>query len=208
VQGLVGIRYVHAFFQVSVGQPLRYGRLALHLDGVVGRLTPDVRIPAATPLEGVAGEVIVRHKAERRDDILGKILVLVVTKHQDKVGIKSLDLGPQLAEGVHQPAAVLPVRRDPLILAILFSYPFWPVVGVLECFRHPGITSQSAQEGPGLGLVWLDHSRPVCGPHTHYRSHFVPPCMEQYCIYVWNLRLAPATTLLKRLQLMSPWLQL
>ena len=80
--------------------------------------------------------------------------------------MKSLDLDPQLAEGVHQSATVLPVRRDPLILAILFSYPFWPVVGVLECFRHPGITSQGAQEGPGLGLIWLDHGRPVWTPYS------------------------------------------
>src|SRR5262249_57118676 len=122
---------------------------------------------------------------ERRDDILDKILVLVITEHQDKVRIECLDLGSHLAEGFHQPPPVLAVCRDPLIVAILSAHSLRPVLRVLQLFRYPGITGQGAQEGPGLGLVWLDHGGPVRGPHTPYLSHCSPPGVTPYFGYVW-----------------------
>src|SRR5262245_34153632 len=99
VEWLVGIRHIYTFFKVAAGQPLGYIWPALDLDGMVFRLAPDVRTPAAATFEGVAGEVIIRHDAERRDDILGEVFVLIIAEHQDKVRMECLDRGARLVEG-------------------------------------------------------------------------------------------------------------
>ncbi len=125
VQGLVGIGHVHPFLQEPAGQPPGNLGLGSHLDRVILRLTPDI---GGTSFKRVAGEVIIGQDAERRNNILGEILVLIVTEHQDEIRVELVDVVLELVKGRDQPGPMFAVGRSPFIFAVLSRTPsgqFW-----------------------------------------------------------------------------------
>ena len=152
VQGLVRVRHVDAGLEQLTGQVASGARLAAPREHLVAGLAPDVRA-LAEPLERLERERVVGEHAERRDDIVLEVLVLIVAPHQDEVGPERVDLLALGAERAEDALAVRLERRDALVVPPFGAHGLGPAGGVFQVRRNPWVTLEHARQRPRLQLV-------------------------------------------------------
>ena len=141
-------------------------------ENLVGRFVPDVGPLAAVPARhGLALELLVGHDAERRDDVLFEVLVLVVAPDQHNVWLEGIDLGPQPSEAIDQFATVNLGGCVALVVAPLGAHCVGPGLGVLLFRWDAVVVAQRPRERVVLQLVWCDKRRGVGKPDSKYLGH-------------------------------------
>src|SRR5205807_7610719 len=89
---------------------------------------------------------------EWRDNVLFKILVLVIAPDQDQVRLKGVDLLADFPKGFEYPRPVGFMRRDALVVTPLGLHGLGPVGRVFEMGRNAWIGLEHACERPGFVL--------------------------------------------------------
>jgi hypothetical protein len=128
----VGVRHVEPVVDQGVGEGARGGQVAMKDAGHVVRETP--RVGAATVVhhrERVDVNVAVGQDAERRNDFLAEVLVLVVAPHDHKVRLELVECGPASREVVTQCASVHRRGGGAAVVGPLGAHGRRPVRGVL-----------------------------------------------------------------------------
>jgi hypothetical protein len=169
MQRLVGIGDIESGFDEAADQESRGCRVSLVGKNFIWRLTPDVP-PAATILIGErsAIDLIICQHTERRDDILPKVLVLVISPDEDEVGMKRIDLGPDLPETGDQPLAMRCSRGESLVLAILRTHRLRPAAGVFHLRWHAFIPCQRSPQRERPVFIRGDEGWIVRHSNTQY----------------------------------------
>src|SRR5204862_571976 len=128
VQGFIGIGHINALLEELAGQvaPL-LGTAGVAEHGLCG-LSPRVTPPA---LEGLARDIVPGQYTEGRNNVLLKVLVLIIAPDQQEVRLEGIDRRPQLAKAVHEPLPMCERRAEALIRAELVPHGLWPTAGVL-----------------------------------------------------------------------------
>jgi len=105
------------------------------------RLAPDVWT-AAQALVRREGQLIIGQDAERRDDVLFEILVLIISPHDDEIRFKGVDLFPNGAEGAEHPRPMRFVSSNPFIIAEFHTHRLWPIGRILHVLWNARIAVQ------------------------------------------------------------------
>src|SRR5262249_38920612 len=141
---------INALFEELAGQvaPL-LGTTGVAEHGLRG-LAPRVTPPA---LEGLAGNIVARQHTEGWNNVLLKILVLIIAPNQEEVGLEGVDFSPQLAKAGHQPLPMRPSGGEALILAELITHGLGPTAGVFLGRGDPLVVLQHARQAGPPALI-------------------------------------------------------
>ena len=182
VQRLVGVGQIHPPVNHSRHQRPRAGLMPLVLEQRVLRLAPH--IPLAMR-EWLAAEIVVSQHAERRDDVLPKVFVLVIAPDDHEIGVESVQFLPDAAKAGYQAGAVFQRSGVPLVLAVLNPHRFRPVAGVFQLLGNVRIAPQRAPERDRLVRVGRNQRRVVSQPQSQNLCHSVTswhqPCRRREC---------------------------
>ena len=145
MQRLVGIRRVEALLDQAACQHLGGVTVASQLIGLVG-LAPDI---VARRREG---ELVVGADAVRRDDVLAKVLVLVVAPYQDEVRVERIERGPGLLHPADQIGTMPGRRRGALVVTPFGAHRLGPALRCPEVRRQIGVLHH-APENTGHPII-------------------------------------------------------
>src|SRR5579875_3226397 len=146
IEGLVGVGHREAPLHQPSGQILGACPVAVQAQGEVGWLPPGIARETGIMSVGLLVEVVVQTKdTKRRDDVLAKVLVLVVPKYHAKARREVVNNAPQLAAIIEQPPAQPTSRRESFILTH-FRYHFGGPVGAVTIARIDVGGSQDLME--------------------------------------------------------------
>src|SRR6266404_5694330 len=104
--------------------------MALVDKGLVLRLVPD--IGAAIYLPRLWRHVVVGHNAERRNDVLLEVFVLVVAPDNDEVGVELVEHPTGVAKPCEQALAMAPGGRHPGVVAVFLPHRLRPPLGMAQ----------------------------------------------------------------------------
>src|SRR5882724_450288 len=138
VQGPIGVGHIDAFFQESAGQKPPGSVVAWIVEYLILWLAPDVWTATQT-LVRRESELIIGQDTEGGNNILFEILVLIISPHDDEIGLKGVDLLPDGAEGAEHSRPVRLVGSNPFIIAEFQPHRLWPVGGILHVLRNTWI---------------------------------------------------------------------
>ena len=150
VQGFIGIGHINALLEQLAGQVAPLLGTAGVAEHSLRGLSPRVTPPA---LEGLARDIVPGQYTEGRNNVLLKVLVLIIAPDQEEVRLEGVDCGPQLAKAGHQP---LPMRHgggEALILAELITHGLGPTAGVLLGRGDPLVVLQHARQAGPPALI-------------------------------------------------------
>jgi hypothetical protein len=105
VQWTVSVSHVNAFFQEAAGEKASGGVVAGRGEYFVVRFPPDVRTVAQAMVR-LKCELLIGQHAEWRDNVLFKILVLVIAPDQDEVRLEGINLLTDFPKGFEHPRPV------------------------------------------------------------------------------------------------------
>src|ERR1043166_5068785 len=97
--------------------------------------------------------MLIGQHAEWRDNVLFKILVLVITPDQDKVRLEGINLRADFPKGFEHPRPVGFMRRDAFVVTPLCLHGLGPVGRVFHMGRNAWIGLEHACERPRFVLV-------------------------------------------------------
>ena len=114
---------------------------------------PEHRVRAFVPhvVAGVARPVlrldaVVGKDAERRNDVLGEVLVLVVAPDDDDVRPEVVEQRARVAEVTEQALAMRGRRRGPAVLGVLSPHRLGPARGVTVALGQARVAQDGAQD--------------------------------------------------------------
>ena len=172
VQRLVGIGHRHAGPDQARGKLLGAVAAAVDAHGPITGLTPAIGpgLAAAIP-PGLQVEVVVEPiNAERRNDVLAEVFVLVIADQHDEVRLEVVDHLPLLAEVRPHPLSVALDRGAAFVVAHLGQH-FARPVGAILVLRIDVGRRQDVVEEPEHALGRCAERRIMRGTQPENFAH-------------------------------------
>jgi hypothetical protein len=107
-------------------------------------------------------QLLIRQHAERRDDVFFKILVLVITPHQDEVGLEGVDLLTDFPKGVEDAGAMRFMGCNTFVIAPFQAHRLWPVGGVFHMGGNTWVALEHTRQRPRF-VLFRDQSWWIMG---------------------------------------------
>jgi hypothetical protein len=126
-------------------------------------------------VKGLRGDFIHAVNVEGRDDVLSKVLILVITKDNHHVRVEVVYGGPHLTEGIPMPRLMLMGSLHLIVPLVLHSCR--PVLGVLHLFGDPRALKDAFENVRVRLRLSIEHRGVVCYACTKNFTHLLPP----YC---------------------------
>jgi hypothetical protein len=168
----VGVGHVHALLEQPPREKLARFAVTPKAHRRVLRLAPDIVPGIALSMPGL--DLVVGEHAERRDDVGGEVLVLIVAPDHDHVGTELVEELPGVAEVAQQAGAVAGRRGGTAIAGVLAAHGLGPAGGVPVALRQSGVLHDRAED-VGHVLVMADEGRVMGHAQAENLAHVVPP---------------------------------